>query len=90
MDIGKISKVTVLGQGVMGPDIALGFALGGYEVIGVDIEEKPLKRAAQKISSNCRQMVEVGFISEKEANRIESRIILTLELERAGVSQIFG
>jgi hypothetical protein len=56
-----------------GPDIALGFALGGYEVTGVDIEEKPLKRSAQKISSNCRQMVEVGFISEKEANRVESR-----------------
>jgi len=85
MDIGKISKVTVLGQGVMGPDIALGFALGGYEVTGVDIEKMPLKRAAQKISSNCRQMVEVGFISEEEANRIQSRIILTLKWEGAVV-----
>jgi 3-hydroxybutyryl-CoA dehydrogenase len=67
----------------MGPDIALGFALGGYEVTGVDIEQMPLERAAQKISADCRQMTEMGMIRAPEASEIQSRITLTLEWEES-------
>ncbi len=55
-----IRKVTVLGQGVMGPDIALSFALSGYEVTGVDILEEPLERAARKTSLNSPSPTRVG------------------------------
>ena len=58
MNVDKIKKITVLGTGVMGPDISLGFAMAGYEVTGVDIDQAILERAAKKIASNCRQMVE--------------------------------
>ena len=58
MNVKDVKKITVLGTGVMGPDISLGFAMAGYEVTGVDIEQNILDLAAEKISSNCRQMRE--------------------------------
>jgi 3-hydroxyacyl-CoA dehydrogenase len=54
MNVETINKIVVVGTGVMGPDISLGFAMAGYEVTGVDIEQAILERAAQKITSNCQ------------------------------------
>lgn len=79
MNVPKIKKITVIGTGVMGPDISLGFAMAGYDVTGVDIESAILDRAAKKISVNCQQMVEEGIFSEKQAEEIKSRISLTLD-----------
>ena len=83
MDIPEIRKITVIGTGVMGPDISLGFAMAGYDVTGVDIEQSILERAAKKISVNCQQMVEEGIFSEKQAAEIKSRISLTLDWDEA-------
>jgi len=82
-NVDQIKKITVVGMGVMGPDIALGFAMAGYEVTGVDLEQPILDRAAQKIALNCRQMVEEKMFGEKEAAQIQSRIRLTLAWEEA-------
>jgi len=82
MNIEEVKKITVLGTGVMGPDISLGFAMAGYEVTGVDIEQHILARAAKKIASNCRQMLEEGIYSEEQITEIESRISLTLDWDR--------
>ena len=89
VDLEHIKKVTVLGQGVMGPDIALSFALSGYEVTGVDILEEPLEHAAKKTSLNCQQMVEGGILTEKEAISAQDRITRTLEWERSVSSADF-
>ena len=83
MNIEKIKKITVLGTGVMGPDISLGFAMAGYEVTGVDIGQVILDRAAKKIAANCRQLVEEMMFSEDQAAKIQSRISLTLDWDGA-------
>jgi 3-hydroxybutyryl-CoA dehydrogenase len=83
MNVEKIKKITIVGTGVMGPDISLGFAMAGYEVTGLDIEQTILDRAAKKIASNCQQMVEESMITEDEAVEIQSRITLTLDWDRA-------
>lgn len=83
MYVDKIQTITVLGTGVMGPDISLGFAMAGYEVTGVDIEKAILDRAAQKIASNCQQMVEGSMLPEEEAAKIQSRISLTLDWDES-------
>jgi 3-hydroxybutyryl-CoA dehydrogenase len=83
VNVDEIQKITVLGTGVMGPDIALGFAMAGYEVTGVDIEQAILDRAAQKITLNCQQMVEEGLFSDEEGLKVRSRITLTLDWEGA-------
>ncbi len=81
MDIAKIKKITVLGTGVMGPDILFGFAMAGYEVTGVDIEAAILDRAAKTISVNCQQMGEEGIFSEEQAEEIKSHISLLIGMK---------
>ncbi len=83
MDVPEVSKVAVIGTGVMGADIAFGFAMAGYDVTGVDVEIAPLDLAARKISVNCRQLIDEGVFSEKEAGEAKSRISLTLDWDEA-------
>ena len=75
----NIKHVVVIGTGVMGPDISLGFAMAGYDVSVVDIERHILDHAAKIIAANCRQMVEAGVFSQEQAASVKSRISLTLD-----------
>lgn len=74
-----VKKISIIGMGIMGPDIALGFAFAGYPVIGVDIEQKVLDQASRKLNSNLGQMVEWELLKEKDIGEIQSRITLTLD-----------
>ncbi len=82
MDVSQVKKVVIVGMGVMGPDIALGFALAGYPVTGVDIDRTMLDQAAKKIDSNCRQMVEWGLLQENAIPDVQGRITLTLDWDQ--------
>lgn len=75
----NIQQITVIGQGVMGPDIALSMALAGYLVTCVDIQQKALDLAAKKIDLNCRQMIEGGILTKGAAQEALGRINRTLE-----------
>jgi 3-hydroxybutyryl-CoA dehydrogenase len=83
MNAPKIETIAVIGTGVMGADIAFGFAMAGYNVTGVDVEPATLDRAAKNISVNCQQVVDEGIFSEKQAEEIKSRISLTLDWDEA-------
>ena len=47
-----IRQVAVIGAGLMGHGIAQVFAVGGYPVTLVDIEDEPLSRAVEMVRSN--------------------------------------
>jgi 3-hydroxybutyryl-CoA dehydrogenase len=83
MNVPEIRKAAVIGTGVMGADIAFGFAMAGYDVTGVDVESTPLDIAAKKISVNCQQLIDEGIFSEKDAEETKSRISLTLDWDEA-------
>jgi len=83
MAIEKIKKITVLGQGNMGPDIALAFALRGFEVTCVDLLEGQLELASQRISWNCLHLVEEGVLEEYEAEVVKSRVTFSTHDEPA-------
>ncbi len=83
MDIEKVKKITVLGQGNMGPDIALAFALQGFEVTCVDLLEGQLELASKRIAWNCRQFVEEAVLDQHEAGEIQSRFAFTTQDEPA-------
>src|ERR1051326_2066681 len=83
MDASKVSKVTIVGMGTMGPDIALGFALGGYSVIGVDLNQPVLDRALQKIEADCRQLLEWKLVDEAAIAKARPNITLSLDWEAA-------
>ena len=83
MEIEDINTVAVIGMGVMGPDIALAFAMAGYHVNLIDIEQEVLDRASGRISANCRQMAAAGVFDKVKRQTIESRISLTLDWNTA-------
>ncbi len=83
MRLEDIKKVVVLGIGVMGPDISLGFALAGYQVTGVDIKSAAVDKARRKLSANLAQMRQEGVISAAEGERISSRVNFTLSWEES-------
>ena len=78
-----IHKITILGQGVMGGDIALTFALAGYKVTGVDLLEEQLQVAAKRAEANCQQMVRGGLVEEENAHRALKNIKRTVEWDAA-------
>lgn len=69
-----IQKVAVLGQGVMGVDIAITFALAGYEVAAVDISEEQLKTAKLRTQANLALMVRGDLVEEDHAQKAQQRI----------------
>ncbi len=79
MEMDEIRNIVVIGTGIMGPDIALGFSLSGYPVRGIDIEGKFLDQASRKIEANCQQMTEWGLISDEKAQAVKKRISLSLD-----------
>jgi len=83
MKIENIKNVAVIGTGVMGPDISLGFAMAGYDVNLVDIEQNILDLAGNRIAANCRELVAAGVFDEVQAEAVKSRISLTLDWDKA-------
>lgn len=84
-----IHKITVVGAGSMGPDIALSFAMGGYEVSLVDLSEKILIAATERVKLNCLQLAQEQIISKEKISTIESSIKYTLDWDRAVSSADF-
>jgi 3-hydroxybutyryl-CoA dehydrogenase len=79
----EVKAVTVVGMGTMGPDIALGFALGGYRVTGVDLDQAVLSRAINKIDADCEQMREWGLAQDSDLRRARQNIVVTLAWDEA-------
>jgi 3-hydroxybutyryl-CoA dehydrogenase len=89
MQLEEISRITVLGIGVMGPDISLGFALAGHHVTGVDINKSAVEAANRKLEDNLKQMVEGEYITRAQAAETKSRIHFTLSWEPSVASADF-
>lgn len=79
----KISKITVLGSGVMGHGIAQVSAMAGYTVILRDIEKSFLDRAMEKIRWSLDKMVEKQKITKDDADAVYSRITPIVDLKQA-------
>jgi 3-hydroxybutyryl-CoA dehydrogenase len=78
-----IQRVTILGQGVMGVDIALTFAIAGYDVTAVDLFETQLDKAAKRAEANCMQMVAGGLLDKDKAQRALQRINRSMDWDAA-------
>ena len=83
MDISRIKNIAVVGMGTMGPDIAVGFTLGGYNVTGVDLNDTVLEQAKRKMELACKQLVEWGLEDESAVAQARPRISLTLDWDKA-------
>ncbi|MEW6069493.1 MAG: 3-hydroxybutyryl-CoA dehydrogenase [Candidatus Thermoplasmatota archaeon] len=77
----EISKIGVVGAGVMGHGIALVSAQAGYEVIMRDIDDKFVNAGLDKIDKFLTKSVEKGKLDEAGKKEIIRRIRGTTKLE---------
>jgi 3-hydroxybutyryl-CoA dehydrogenase len=71
---GEIERVGVVGAGTMGAGIAQIAALGGYETLLYEIDEKQLAHGVEMIRNGMRRGAERGRWSEDEANAALERL----------------
>lgn len=70
----EIKKVTVIGAGAMGSQIAMVSALGGYEVVLYDIDEKKLKEADETLRGLLGRKVQKGKMDQAVMDEAFSRL----------------
>ena len=77
----EITKVGVLGAGVMGNGIAQVFSHAGYQVVMRDIEDRFVEGGMKQITKNLHRSVEKGRITADEKDTVLSRIYGTTKME---------
>jgi 3-hydroxybutyryl-CoA dehydrogenase len=70
-----VERVGVVGAGTMGAGIAQTAALGGYETLLYEIDEKQLQRGLEMIRNGMRRGAERGRWSETEAEEALERLM---------------
>ncbi|PPA69293.1 3-hydroxyacyl-CoA dehydrogenase family protein [Jeotgalibacillus proteolyticus] len=80
---GEVNRVTVIGSGSMGHQIGMLCALGGYQTIIQDIEEKALKEAESKLHGIMNRWVSKGRLSEDEKMKAFTHLSFSSKLEEA-------
>ena len=81
MKVDEISKLAIIGAGLMGHGIAQEFALAGYQVRIHDVTEEKLRQAAKNIQANLQTLVEIGRITRNQAQSVLPRIYSSTDLE---------
>ncbi|RJP31701.1 MAG: 3-hydroxyacyl-CoA dehydrogenase family protein [Actinobacteria bacterium] len=81
MDPKDVSRVAVVGAGLMGNSIAQTFAQAGIEVNLVDEGDEALKRAEALIRSSLEVLAESGAVSSGDIETIASRVHPSTDLE---------
>jgi 3-hydroxybutyryl-CoA dehydrogenase len=79
----EISKVMVIGTGVMGSGIAQAFAQSGYEVSVIDRSPELVAKGLANIEKGLDKAINKGAISEEDKPAALARIIATTDWESA-------
>lgn len=78
-----MSKVAVIGSGLMGTGIAIVYSIAGYQVYLVDIEEEILKKSQVNIKKSLESLSRMGLIKNGSPEEIFKRISTTTSLRHA-------
>jgi 3-hydroxybutyryl-CoA dehydrogenase len=79
----QIKDIAVIGAGLMGHGLAQIFALNGYPVRLMDIEQERLEKAIENIRSNLTLMAERGIGQSEEIEPAISRMETMTDLNKA-------
>ncbi|MFH1723556.1 MAG: 3-hydroxybutyryl-CoA dehydrogenase [Elusimicrobiota bacterium] len=83
-----IKNVSVVGGGQMGNGIAHVFALAGFEVLLVDVNEAAVEKAVAAIRKNMERQVKKGVVSSEDRDKALGRIRTSLKPEDASGCQL--
>ena len=77
----KISKVGVLGAGLMGSGIAEVSAKAGYETVVREVSDDLVEKGMRRIDSSLSKAVEKGKLAAQEREAVRGRLKATIQLE---------
>jgi 3-hydroxybutyryl-CoA dehydrogenase len=78
-----MKKISVIGAGTMGLDIAQVFAQKGYDVVVRDITDEIIAKSAAKQEKSLARLVEKGRMTAEEKAQIQGRIEFTTDLKKS-------
>lgn len=84
----EFKNVAVVGAGTMGNGIAQVFAVSGFSVNLIDVNQELLDRGKANIEKSLERMAKKALISEEERTEAFSRIQTAIDLSGAGNAQI--
>jgi 3-hydroxybutyryl-CoA dehydrogenase len=85
----QIKNIAVIGAGLMGHGLAQIFALNGYPVRLMDIEQERLEKAIENIRSNLTLMAERGIVQSEEVEPAIAKVETTTDLKQAAAEAHF-
>lgn len=76
-------EIAIIGAGTIGPDIGyyLKSALPDIKLYLVDVVEKPLKKAQERLSGYAKKAVDKRKMKEEQARKVLSNIIYTMDYD---------
>ncbi|WP_033828978.1 3-hydroxyacyl-CoA dehydrogenase family protein [Bacillus andreraoultii] len=83
MSIENVKNVAVIGAGSMGHQIAMLSALGGFETVLQDINEKALEKAIDMLEQRMNDWVNKGKLSEEQRRLAFQKLRTTTEIKEA-------
>ncbi len=78
-----IKKVAVIGSSVIGSSFATNFAMKGYPVSVLDVDENALKTAEDFVTKNLQYLQEKDILTEADVQKALDQIIYTTSYEEA-------
>jgi 3-hydroxybutyryl-CoA dehydrogenase len=84
----EVKKVGVIGAGTMGNGIAHVFAVSGYDVMLMDIEESFIDKAIARITKNLDRMIKKEKITEADKDAALAKINKTTSVKDLGECDI--
>ena len=81
-------KVAVVGAGQMGNGIAHVFALNGFQVAMIDVNDEALNRGRGTIERNLDRQVKKGAIDDTAAGEALGRLTTSVDMDAAGSAAI--
>ena len=78
-----VSRIAVLGSGLMGRGIAYAAAVGGFDTVLFDVSASALERALAQIDTDLREGVARGKLTPDTATAARRRIVTASSLETA-------
>jgi 3-hydroxybutyryl-CoA dehydrogenase len=82
------AKVAIIGSGLMGRGIGLAFAIGGHDVVLVDLNLEVLNKSLEQAKSTLSMLEHEGLTIEP-TDKISSRISLEPSIEEAATKSNF-
>lgn len=83
MEVTDIKRITVIGSGLMGSQIAMVCALAGYEVTLSDIEQEKLDQAKDSLEKLMDRRVKKARLTEEEVSSAFNKLTFDTNLKNA-------